>query len=51
MNVSGKFLYSKAFVSLGALTGQGFAGIWWVVARRTKIASSPSSMPATGYTK
>ncbi|MGO4594489.1 hypothetical protein AB4Z18_11780 [Leifsonia sp. 2TAF2] len=53
VTLNGLPLYTFAEdTSAGDVTGQGFAGIWWVVEPDgTKIASTSSSTPATGYTK
>ncbi|MGO4536855.1 COG4315 family predicted lipoprotein [Leifsonia sp. 2MCAF36] len=53
VTLDGRPLYTFAQdTSAGDVTGQGFAGIWWVVGPDgTKIMSSSSSGSSGGYTK
>ncbi|WP_285113630.1 hypothetical protein [Leifsonia sp. fls2-241-R2A-40a] len=53
VTLDGRPLYTFAQdTSVGDVTGQGFAGIWWVVAPDgTKITSASSTPSGTGYTK
>ena len=53
VTLDGRPLYTFAQdTSTGDVTGQGFAGIWWVVGPDgTKIMSASSSSSSGGYTK